>query len=169
MNETVFAQWIVDKTQYRFLIGFAVTVAVVSFLLISVFFYFVIQTKNIIFATVPGILFLLVFGFCAEAFLAWSCVDESGKIYITDKGIYLCSLADPNQFKFVRWEDISSYDLKYFLSKTFLGKFFPKPTKFFLKGHYETDSFSFLAFGENVDISRAYLKEKNVPFGFIRS
>ncbi len=168
MSEIIYAQWTVDKSQHRF------WVILVTFIVAAVFFlsffliYIVSKTNEVTLAVIPIIAFFLLVGIIPEAIKSWGAVEEEGQVYVTEKGVYLRELNDPNKYKAVSWENISQYDLKYFNSVSFLGKVFPKPTRFFLKGKYEEDSFALEAFGEDTDVLRAYLKEKNVSFGFVR-
>jgi hypothetical protein len=168
MSETIYAQWTIDKTQNRFWIVLVTAVAAASFLLSFFFLYIISETTEVLLVTIPIVLFILLIAILPESVKAWGAIGQSGQVYVSEKGIYFRELNDPNKYKFIAWENIATYDLKYFNSVSALGKIFPKPTKFFLKGRYEEDSFSFDAFGENVDVARAYLKEKNVSFGFVQ-
>lgn len=168
MSETVYAQWTIDKSQHRFWIGLVITTAATFFLLSFFLLYIVTQTTELLLAFIPILSLLLLLGLFPEAVKSWGAVEKSGQVYVTEKGLYLRNLSKPEDYKFVSWENIAQYDLKYFNSVSPLGKIFSRPTKFFLKGKYEEDSFTFDAFGEDVDVVRAYLKEKNVNFGFIK-
>jgi len=168
MDETVYTRWTIDKSQHRFWIVLVITIASSLFFLSFFLLYIVSQTKEILLALIPILSLLLLLGLFPEAIRSWGSVEESGQVYVTEKGIYLRNLSKPDNYKFVSWENITQYDLKYFASASPLGKIFPKPTRFFLKGKYEEDSFAFAAFEEDIDVVRAYLKEKNVNFGFIK-
>lgn len=168
MSETIYSQWTVDKNQNRFWVILVTFIVATVFLLSFFLLYIVSKTSEIILAVIPIIAFFLLFGIIPEAIRSWGAVEEEGQVYVTEKGVYLRELNDQSKYKFVSWENISQYDLKYFNSVSFLGKVFPKPTRFFLKGKYEEDSFALDAFGEDTDVLRAYLKEKNVSFGFVR-
>ncbi len=168
MSETVYASWTIDKTQHRFWIALVTTIVAALFLTSLWLVYVLTKTDNIFLAVVPILLFLALLALLPEALIAWGSLSQSGQVYLTERGAYLRFSNNANDYKFIAWENTSQYDSKSFNSVSFIGKIFPKPTRFFLKGRYEEDSLAIEAFGDDSDTLRAYLKEKNVLFGFAK-
>lgn len=167
-QETILAKWNVSKDQVIFP---AVLVSLIIFFLFGLTswgIYFVSQSTNVLILIIPIILFFILLAALPEFFKSLKSAPENSEVYLTDKGVYRRDDSQKDQ-KFIPWEQMSSYDMSYLGSTTPLGKLFIRPTKFFLKSKYEEDNFIVETFGENVDILRAYLKENNVPFGFLKN
>lgn len=167
VQETVFSKWEISKDQIRFF-AFLVFV-IISFLFVFSFFEIIIFQKStdIVLLVIPIILFLVFLAAVPEFIKSLTTVKSSYLVFLTEKGIYKKISKNENQF--ISWEQMTSYDLAYFHSNTPIGKLFPRPTRFFIKSKYSEDSFAVDSLGENSDVLRAYLKEKSVPFGFIKS
>lgn len=167
-NETVYARWIVGRDQVIFIAAASVLVifSLFAFSLWSI--YFVSRSTNLIFLVIPILLLFLLLASVPEFFKSLRSVPENSEVYLTDKGVYRRKLRNKEDYKFIPWEQMSGYDMCYLSSNTLLGKFFVRPTQFFLKSKYEEDNFAIEAFGEDVEVLRAYLKENNVPFGFLK-
>ncbi len=167
-SETVYARWEVKKDQVLFV---AILITIVLFLLFFLsawVIYFVSQSTNIILLIVPIVLFLFFLGALPELAKSLKSVPEESEVYLTNRGVYRKTLGK-EEHKFIPWGQMDGYDMSYLGSTSPLGKLFTRPTKFFLKSKYEEDNFVIEAFGEDVDIFRAYLKENNVPFGFLKN
>lgn len=168
MEETKLANWTVDKSQTIF----PATIVFVTILLIfclSLLFVFVINQSVTLFSLIiPIVLFLVLVSVVPEFFKSLGAVKEATEITITERGLYRQNLEKKDQQQFIAWDHLTGYDMSYQHSATPLGKLFPRPTKFYLKSKFETDNFWIDAFGDDIDILRAYLKEHNVPFGFLK-
>lgn len=167
-GETTYAKWEVDKGQVVFV---AVLVTVVLFF-IFVFsawsIYIVSKSTNILFLIVPVIFLLLFLSSLPELFKSLQSAPEAGEISVTSLGVYR-KISGNQEQQFIPWGQMVGYDLRYLSSTTPVGKLFPRPTQFILKSKYEEDNFLVDAFGEDTDTLRAYLKENNVPFGFLKN
>lgn len=168
-EETPLAKWEINKGSANF---FAFVVLLVAFAAVLVSFfaiYIVSRSTNIIFLVIPIILGAVFLGLLPEFFKSLNSYSQNAEVYITQRGVYLRPLPTSNKFNFLAWEQITQYDETPFISVSFLGLLFPKPTRFSLQGKYEEDSFSVEALGEDSDVLRAYLKEHEVPFGFVKN
>lgn len=167
-NETVLAKWEVSRDHVLFV---AIIVTFISFSLFAFSFwaiYIFSKSTNLIFLVIPIILLLLFLAALPELFKSLRSAPQNAEVYITDKGVY-CRKSQKENHQFIPWGQMSSYDIRYLASSSPLGKLFVRPTQFILKSQYEEDSFVVDAFGEDVDTLRAYLKENNIPFGFIKN
>ncbi len=166
MNETVYAEWEVSPSSLRFTA--AIIFAILTFLFLFSFLTILIFQKstNLFLLAAPIILFFVWVGSLPDLLKSWGVVKGNYQVYITERGIY--KRTSDKDYQFISWEQIVGYDLSYVKPSTPLGKFFSWPTRFVIKSKFSEDSFDIQVFGEDVDVTRAYLKEKNIPFGFIQ-
>lgn len=166
--ETTYARWQIGKEQVLF-VAILITGAVFFLFLFSLWaIYFVSQSTNILLLSIPILFLFLLVAVLTELFKSLRSIPENSEIYITDKGIYK-RFPGKEEHKFIPWGQMNGYDLRYLVSTSALGRLFVRPTQFFLKSQYEEDNFVVEAIGENVEVLRAYLKENNVPFGFLKN
>lgn len=168
-NETVFAKWEISGSQVLFI---AILITTTLFLLFAFSFwavYIFSKSTNVVSLVIPIILLLLFLAALPELFKSLKSVPKDSEVYVTEKGVYRREQEKGDQHQFIPWEQMSGYDMRYLASSSPLGKIFVRPTQFFLKSKYEEDNFVVDAFGEDVDVLRAYLKENNVPFGFLKN
>lgn len=167
-GETTLAKWEVSKDQVIF-VALLISFIIFFFFIFSFWsIYIVSRSTNIVFLVIPILLFFMLVAALPELFKSLKSAPENAEIFLTDKGIYRKGVGQ-EEVKFIPWEQLSGYDMSYLASTSPLGRLFIRPTKFFLKSKYEEDNFVVDAFGENVDVLRAYLKENNVPFGFLKN
>lgn len=168
-NETVLANWDVDGTHVVFV---AAIVTFVNFFLFAFSFtviFILSKSTDIVLLLIPPILGIVFFASIPEFFKSLKSSPESSKIFVTSLGVYKGKGENRENYKFIPWGQMSGYDMRYLASLSPIGKLYIRPTQFFLKSKYEEDSFIVDAFGEDVDVLRAYLKENNVPFGFLKN
>lgn len=168
-TERTLESWSVDSSHSVLPAAFIFFLVLIIFVLSFIFIFIIFKSTDIIALVVPILLFVLLIGITPEFIKSLRAITESAEIYITERGVYKRKPGNKEDFKFIAWDLMSGYDMKYLESVGFLGKFFPRPTKFFIKSKYTDDSFWLDAFGDSVDILCAYLKEHNVPFGFVQS
>lgn len=164
MNETVFESWVVNSSEKKLVATFIFGAIVVSFLFSFYIIFLITRSTNIILLVVPIILFLLTISSLPEYLKSLSSNQLNAQISLTETGI---SVKESGGEVKLTWEQIASYDMKYFNSTSPLGSLFPKPTSFIFKMR-DDSSYRVDSFGETVDVVRAYLKEKNIPFGFVQ-
>ncbi len=167
-NETVLAKWEVSRDHVLF-VAIIVTITLFCFFAFSFWAVYIFsKSTSIVFLIIPIILLLLFLAALPELFKSFGSAPENAEIYITDKGVYR-RRSQKEEYQFISWAQMSSYDMCYLASTSPLGKLFPRSTQFILKSKYEEDNFVVDAFGEDVDILRTHLKENNVPFGFMKT
>lgn len=175
-GEIQLANWSIAKSQSSspaIIIFLSITtVFVISFLYIFV----ISKSTNLFSIIIPILLFLALISALSELIKSLKAITESSDVYITERGVYKRNSEnkDPSatgqgDYKFIAWDLITGYDMKYLQTQGFIGKLFPRPTKFHITSKYADDSFWLDVFGEDVDILRAYLKEHNVPFGYLKN
>ena|SRR3989304_9034018 len=167
-KETIFAKWEVDRDKVLFVAFIATFVLIFLFAFSFWAIYIYSKSTNIVFLVIPVILFLLSLAAIPELFKSLKAAPQNSEVYVTDKGVYRREPQN-KEYKFIPWGQMNGYDMHYLSSTSPLGRIFIRPTQFVLKSKYEEDNFVVEAFGENVDVLRAYLKENNVPFGFLRN
>lgn len=169
MDETTLSSWTIARSKSilpaTLIFSFVLTLFLISFTWI----FIINKSTSIVPLAIPIILLLLVISTLPEFFKSLRAISESYAIYLTERGIYKGDPKNKDDFHFIAWDLMSGYDMKYLQSSGLLGKIFVRPTKFFIKSKYTDDSFWLDAFGDDVDILRAYLKEHNVPFGFLKN
>ncbi len=174
MDETVvgekqLATWSVSKNQSSLLASIIFFPILVFFIVSFLWIFIAIKSTNIASLVIPIVLLLLVIATLPEFLKSLKAINESSEVSITERGVYKRNPEKKAEPKFIAWDLMTGYDMKYLQSSGTLGKLFSRPTKFFIKSKYPDDSFWLDAFGEDVDILRAYLKENNVPFGFLNN
>jgi hypothetical protein len=167
-SEKVFAQWTLGRDQIIFPALLTTAVAFFLFVFTLWAFYIVSSSTNIVLLLVPILLGFLFLATLPELFKSLRNLPEEARVYITDQGVYSGKGERRENYKFIPWGQMNSYDVHYLGSSGFLGRFFVRQTQIILKSKYEEDNFLVEAIGEDVDILRAYLKENNVPFGFVK-
>lgn len=168
-EEKSLASWSVDSIQTVLPASFVFFAVLILFITSFVFVFVIFKNTDLLSLVLPIMLFLMVISTLPEFIKSLKSISESSEVYITERGVYKRNSQKQEEYKFVAWDLMTGYDMKYLQSNSFLGKIFVRPTKFFIKSKYPDDSFWLDAFGDDVDILRAYLKEHNVPFGFLKA
>ena len=168
MEQTTLASWVNNKSHQRTLATIFFSIFLATFLVSFVFIYIILKSTNPFTITIPLILFLPVLPALREVWSSLTLFKESTQVYLTDTGVYARDLEKPNEYKFLAWELIRQYDIIHIGSAPVVGVLIPKPTRFLLRGKHEEDSFVIDAYGDNADILEAYLKEHEIPFGFMK-
>lgn len=165
-SETTLARWEVraDQVIFNACLVLGLFFFLFAFSLFSI--YLISQSTNILVLLLPILLFFIFLSVLPEFFKSVRSAPVNMDVHLTDKGVYR-KLTQEEQYRFIPWGQMNAYDMHYVNSTSILGKLFLRPTEFILKSKYEEDNFSVSAFGEDVDTLRAYLRENNVPFGFL--
>ncbi len=167
--ETTLSSWTINKSQSSLPATIIFSFLLILFLISFAWIFIINKSTDIVSLVIPIILFLIVLATLPEFFKSLKAIGESYEVYLTERGIYKRTPEKKEEPHFIAWDLMSGYDMKYLQSPGLLGKIFIRPTKFFIKSKYSDDSFWLDTFGDDVDILRAYLKEHNVPFGFVQS
>lgn len=168
-SERTLESWTIDGSNTVLPAGFIFFLILILFISSFVFIFIIAKSTTIVALIIPIVLFLLVMVTLPEFIKSLKAISEPAEIYISERGVYKRNPEKEKEFKLIAWDLMTGYDMKYLESAGILGKIFPRPTKFFIKSKYSDDSFWLDAFGDHVDVLRAYLKEHNVPFGFVQS
>lgn len=168
-DETALANWEINKSTAT-LWASIVTLIFFGAAFFSFFaVYLVSKSTNFVLLIIPAIFVGIFLATLPEFFKTLKAYSQNAMVYITERGVYLRPLPQGDKYNFLAWELMVQYDEIPFISKSFLGFLFPKPTRFVLRGQYEEDTFAVEAVGDDADILRAYLKEHQVKFGFLKN
>lgn len=159
--------WSVSNSQTIWPAIIAFSLIAVLFVASFIYFFIFLKSTEIWQLVIPIVLFLLTLVVLPELIKSLKAVDESADVSITERGVYKRLGPSEGDIKFVAWDLMVGYDMRYLNSSGLIGKLFPRPTKFHIKSKYEDDSFWVDAFGEHIDVLQAYLKEHNVAFGYL--
>ena len=169
MDEPTLSRWTITRSKSilpaTFIFSFVLTLFLISFTWI----FIINKSTSIVPLAIPIILLLLVISTLPEFFKSLKAISESYEVSLTERGVYKHNSGKKEEQKFIALDLMTSYDMKYLQSPGLFGKIFVRPTKFFIKSKYTDDSLWLDTFGDDVDILRAYLKEHNVPFGFLKN
>ena len=165
MAETVLASWKIDKSNHQMLASIIFFIPAAIFIVAFLAIYVILRSTNIILLAIPVILFLPLVPTFRELSRSLALYKENLWIYVTDRGVYIRHLDQGDKHDFLAWEAIKQYDVTSPPSLTLI----PQPAVFRLVGAYEDESLTIYAFDYDVDILKNYLKDHNVPFGFMRA
>jgi len=164
MAETTLASWKIDKNSHRMLASLIFFIPAAIFIVAFLTIYVILRSTNIILLVIPVILFLPLVPTFRELSRSFALYKENLWIYVTDRGVYIRHVDQGDKHDFLAWEAIKQYDVTSSPSLTLI----PQPAIFRLVGAYEDESLTIYAFDYDADILKNYLKEHNVPFGFMR-
>jgi hypothetical protein len=168
MGRESLANWSIDKSAHRFW-GFLLFVVPFSIFLASfIVIYIVDRSTNIIAVIIPILLFFPLIPTFKEFLNVLGAYKENSIVYITTEGIYVRYIDKEDKYEYLTWDAMKQYDILSGAPKKGLGRLIPKPTRFHLKGSHEDESIIVEAMGPNIDVLRHYLKERGVPFGYMK-